>query len=168
MSIVMDAWAQAHKLKVRPLPVTGAGVVRVAAFNGMPQPMAGMTEFVLQVGSGVELMLKGVMVLAGNNYQGILGADVWMGRLGVLGSIVATLPSRKELGRFTWHVEQAGVHAHVPFLPLSGRCCTPHLPSHHHNHCPQHAAHSTPTQQPTFPTGEVGHAGQRGIPAQLR
>ena len=52
ISIVMDTWAQAHGLKVKPLPVTGDGTVSVAAFNGMPQPMAGMTDFVLQVGQG--------------------------------------------------------------------------------------------------------------------
>ena len=90
ISIVMDTWAQVHGLKVKPLPVTGDGTVSVAPFNGMPQPMAGMTDFVLQVGQGVELTLKGLMVLTGGNYQGILGADVWMGKDGVLG-IVAML-----------------------------------------------------------------------------
>ena len=120
ISIMMDTWAQAHGLEVKPLPVTGNGVVSVAAFNGMLQPMAGMTDFVLQVGQGVELTLTDVMVLAGGTYQGILGADVWMGKDQVLGSIVATLPTHKESGHFTWHVYKAGVHAHDPFLPLSG------------------------------------------------
>ena len=87
-------------MQVKSLPVTGNGAVSVAAFNGMPQPMAGTMDFVLQVGQGVELTLTGVMVLAGGNYQGILGADVWMGKDQALGSIVATLPSHKKAGHF--------------------------------------------------------------------
>ena len=43
-----------------------------------------------------------------------------MGKDQALGSIVATLPTHKKAGHFTWHVFRAGVHAHIPFLPLSG------------------------------------------------
>ena len=68
----------------------------------------------------MELTLKRVMVMPGTHYQAILGADVWAGKSGVLGVVVATLPSAESAGHFTWHIVRAGVHAHVPFLPLAG------------------------------------------------
>ena len=92
----------------------------MAAFNGKPQPTEGTVDMDLQVRNGVELTLKRVMVMPGSHYQAILGADVWAGKSEVLGGAVAELPSAAGAGHFTWHVMQAGVHAHVPFLLLAG------------------------------------------------
>ena len=38
ISIVIDTWVQPHSLAVKPLPVTGNGVVRAAAFNVINNP----------------------------------------------------------------------------------------------------------------------------------
>ena len=92
----------------------------MAAFNGKQQPMEGTVDMDLQVGNGVELTLKRVMVMPGTHYQAILGADMWAGKSGVLEGVVATFPSTEGAAHFTWHVMWAGVHAHVPFLPLAG------------------------------------------------
>ena len=120
MTIVTQAWAKAHELKVSLLPSTRTGAITVAAFNGKLQPMEGTVDMDLQVGNGVELTLKRVMVMPGSHYQAILGADVWVGKSGVLGGVVAMLLSAAGAGHFMWHVMQAGVHAHMPFLPLAG------------------------------------------------
>ena len=45
---------------------------------------------------------------------------MWAGQDGTLGGVVATLPSAWGRGYFTWRVVKEGIHAHVPFLPLSG------------------------------------------------
>ena len=44
VTIVTQAWAKAHELKVSPLPSTGNGAIAVAAFNGKPQPMEGTVD----------------------------------------------------------------------------------------------------------------------------
>lgn len=119
VTIVTQAWVKAHELKAFPLPSTWSGAIAVAAFNGKPQPVQGTMDMDLQVGNGVELTLKRKMVMPGSHYQAILGTDVWAGKSGVLGGVVAMLPSTAGAGHFTWHVMQAGVHAHVPFLPLA-------------------------------------------------
>ena len=74
----------------------------------------------MQVGNGMELTLKRVMVMPGSHFQAILGANVRASKSGLLGGAVAMLPSAAGAGHFMWHVMQAGVHAHVPFLPLAG------------------------------------------------
>ena len=65
-----------HELKASPLPSTGSGAIAVAAFNGKPQPMQGTVDMDLQLGNGVELTLKRVMVMPGSHYQAILGTDM--------------------------------------------------------------------------------------------
>ena len=120
VTIATQGWAKSHELKVSPLPSTGNGAIAVAAFNGKPQPMEGTVDLDVQVGNIVELMLKRVMVMPGSHYQAILGANVWAGKSGVLGGVIAMLPSAAGAGHFTLHVMQAEVHAHVLFQQLAG------------------------------------------------
>jgi Aspartyl protease len=111
VTMVTQAWATAHGLKVTPgkkINLRGAG--------GASIPTVGVSTFTLQLTPTLEVDLN-VLVSEGNIYQGLIGSDVLMGKFEVLGPATIKMLSPGDQGHIQWKQDKLGCIAIASFLP---------------------------------------------------